>query len=258
MLECLLDQTFQNFELLIADDGSGDETRTLIESFSKRAPFPVHHFWHEDQGFRKARIHNEAVRHAQAPLLVFIDGDIVPERTFLEDHFNTFVEAQGQPYVLMGRRVELGAKITETLTPKNIRRRLRPLSLSHLRSQLSGDSRTWFRSVRVQNPALRSLLKLNSVKDLLGANFSLPKALFEQVNGYNEAIEGYWGEDGDLFIRLRNTGANMIGKKSFTVCYHLYHPQKAYDPERERSYQARLQDTHYLRCDLGLTADRKM
>ena len=43
-----------------------------------------------------------------------------------------------------------------------------------------------------------------------GANTSLPKALFEQVGGYDESFSGYGGEDPDLGYRLKQAGARFV------------------------------------------------
>ena len=49
-------QTFRNFELVIADDGSGPETAVLIEQMRSTVFYPIQHIWQEDEGFQKSRI----------------------------------------------------------------------------------------------------------------------------------------------------------------------------------------------------------
>jgi hypothetical protein len=73
-----------------------------------------------------------------------------------------------------------------------------------------------------------------------------------KVNGYNEDYESYWGEDGDLFIRLRNTGAEIIGLKGFAIQYHLDHPRLEPDPKSQAKYQKLLNDSTYVRCANGV------
>ena len=57
-------QTVAPSEIIVADDGSREETRLLIDSF--RATLPIKHVWHEDDGFRKTKILNDALRVATA------------------------------------------------------------------------------------------------------------------------------------------------------------------------------------------------
>src|SRR3989304_4496070 len=74
------------FELLVADDGSTDETRRVIGEFKSRAAFPVTHVWHEDRGFRAAAVRNRTLAATQADYIVFSDGDCVPAPRFVAQH----------------------------------------------------------------------------------------------------------------------------------------------------------------------------
>src|SRR5215472_13083917 len=67
-------QTRRDFELIVADDGSGEATRRTIERFARKAPFAVFHVWQEDAGFRKCKILNAAIERAGGDYLVFLDG----------------------------------------------------------------------------------------------------------------------------------------------------------------------------------------
>src|SRR5690625_3672381 len=76
-------QSFQDFEVLVADDGSTSETADLIHRLQQHVSFPLHHIWHEDRGFRKCDILNKAVAAAHTDYLVFSDGDCIPRADFL-------------------------------------------------------------------------------------------------------------------------------------------------------------------------------
>src|SRR4030066_126824 len=75
-------QTFRNFEIILADDGSNQNVISEIESLSKQISFPFIHVWQEDKGFRKNSILNSAIRVSSADYLIFIDGDFFPHRNF--------------------------------------------------------------------------------------------------------------------------------------------------------------------------------
>src|SRR4029077_15497863 len=79
-------QLYPPREVLIADDGSTEPTRSLIEQWKDRSRVPVIHLWHPDEGFRKTIILNRAINKAQGEYVVFLDGDCVPHARFIGDH----------------------------------------------------------------------------------------------------------------------------------------------------------------------------
>ena len=85
-LQSLRTQTDLNFEIVIVDDGSKEETRHKIFEFQKDFSVPIHHLWQEDLGFRKSRILNQGIAHAQGDYLVFLDGDCIVQPDFIAQH----------------------------------------------------------------------------------------------------------------------------------------------------------------------------
>ena len=79
-------QTFKDFEVIVADDGSREDVVARLEELMARQPFPVTHLWQEDCGFRKNRMLNKAVVQSRAEYLIFLDGDCIPHRKFVEEH----------------------------------------------------------------------------------------------------------------------------------------------------------------------------
>ena len=49
-------QNCLDFEIIIADDGSGIETREVINTFKSKSQLKINHVWHEDNGFQKTKI----------------------------------------------------------------------------------------------------------------------------------------------------------------------------------------------------------
>ena len=70
-------QTFKDFEVIVADDGSREDVVARLEELMARQPFPVTHLWQEDCGFRKNRMLNKAVVQSRAEYLIFLDGDCI-------------------------------------------------------------------------------------------------------------------------------------------------------------------------------------
>lgn len=81
-------QSTKDFEIVIADDGSREETRVLIERMRQESPVPIQHIWQEDDGFQKCRIMNKAILAAKGEYLIFTDGDCIPRSDFVEQHLN--------------------------------------------------------------------------------------------------------------------------------------------------------------------------
>ena len=73
-------------EVVLADDGSGAETRKLFTEWSAGKSFRCEHVWQKKEGFRRARILNEAIAVARSEYIVFLDGDTVPHGWFVADH----------------------------------------------------------------------------------------------------------------------------------------------------------------------------
>jgi glycosyltransferase involved in cell wall biosynthesis len=88
ILSALSIQRYKNFEVLVADDGSDIKTSEFISVSSLHLPFKIKHVYHEDKGFRKNKILNEAIKKSNTNYLVFIDGDCIPHSEFIYQHFH--------------------------------------------------------------------------------------------------------------------------------------------------------------------------
>jgi hypothetical protein len=234
-------------EILFCDDGSGGETARIIEDFQSRTRFAVHHVWQEHQGFRKCRILNQALRQARGETMIFLDGDCVPHRRYIEDH----LRMQEEGRYLAGRRVELGPEISATLTPETVRAGF--FDWPHPRffwSVLRGDSEYPQRSVRVPWSKLRSLLKMDRVVDLKGCNYSVSRKALEAINGFDEAYEGYGREDTDVEIRLQNLGLKIKSLKGLALQFHVWHPRRDFTPANDDRLEE-LKRSGRVRCELG-------
>lgn len=240
-------QTRAPDEVLIADDGSGPETARLVESWRARLPVPLRHVWQVDRGFRKGRIANEAAGRAAGDQLIFLDGDAIPHRRFVDDHAR--LAATGK--VLCGRRVRLGPKLSPQVDPELVRRgRLESLFGPVARSALTGDTARFTLGIRL--PTLLARCFHPRSRKLMGVNFSLPRSAFARVNGYDERW-GNWGEDRDLELRLRRSGMPFYPLLNRAVVYHLHHETRAMTPAtRELLAAAERSDRTW--CEAGLDA----
>lgn len=249
VLAALARQSFRDFEILLCDDGSGESTRAAVKAASPTLGVPLTHLWQENRGFRKCRILNEAIRRAEGELLVFLDGDCVPHRDFVGDHWKT-----REPGTFgAGRRVEVSRKIGERLSVADIRRGIfdRP-SFRLLLDQLFGESEGWNRTIRWgTRPWLRKLLRLDRVVDLKGCNFSAARADLVAINGFDEAYEGYGREDTDVEIRMLHLGLRRRSLKGIALQYHVWHERRGFTPANE-ALLGSARDSRRIRCERGI------
>lgn len=241
-------QTFDNFEVVVADDGSGPEIREVVAGVGRLSPFPIVHLWHEDRGWRKNVIMNSGIRAARADYLVFIDGDCLPGKDFLADHW-----AQREPgKVLLGRRVETSERWSQALTLEMITTgRFEHYGWREWLDGFRGRSLRVEDGIRIPSGLLRALL-LRNVRGMLGSNFSVARKDILAINGFDELYDGPGcGEDSDVQYRLSLIGITGKSMRNLAIQYHLWHPPtKVSDPCWDR-FEA-VKKTSEPRCAVGL------
>ena len=213
-------QTFRDFEIIIADDGSSEKVIEEIEKLSREISYPLIHLWHEDKGFRKNKILNRAIISSDSEYLIFIDGDCIPHKEFVKEH--CAYSAIGK--CLTGRRVNLSEKITGGLTVEKIKIGfLESNTLALIEDGLFGKSDNIERGFYFRNQFLRNFLNKKK-RGLLGCNFSLQKKDMLAINGFDERYElPSIGEDSDVQYRLELLNVEIVSLGNIAVQYHLYH-----------------------------------
>ncbi len=213
ILKSALKQTRMPDEILIADDGSAEMTRQVIENYIPEFSIPVRHVWHEDKGFRKAMILNKAIARSTSDYIVQVDGDCILHPKFIADHLSFAREG----LYLYGTRVRVKQKqVDEVLKQKKIyfhffskgiKKRPRSLRIPFL-------SR-WFGVCNTISPKFR------------GCNTSFWREDVMRINGYNDDMEGWGREDSELMIRLHNAGIKGRRLKFKGMVYHLDHSESS-------------------------------
>lgn len=213
-------QTFRDFEIIIADDGSNQNVIEGLEKLSRQISYPLIHLWHEDKGFRKNKILNGAITSSNSEYLIFIDGDCIPHKEFVKEHCD--YSAIGK--CLTGRRVNLSKKITDDLSVEEIKAGyLENNTLALVADGLFGKSDNVERGFYFRNKFLRNILNRKK-RGLLGCNFSLHKKDLLAINGFDERYElPSIGEDSDVQYRLELLNTEIISLGNIAVQYHLYH-----------------------------------
>ncbi len=196
-------------EVVIADDGSGDDTRRLIEREGQHFPVPIVHVWHEDTGFRLAAIRNKAIAQARGDYLVQIDGDIVVHSEFIAGHARF---ARRGSYV-QGSRALLSPDMTNRLfAAEDVVLRWHASGITHRTNAVYAP---WLsRFVRGASGALHRTR---------GCHMAFWRDDLIRVNGYDEQMEGWGREDSELALRLINAGVVRRNLKFSSVAFHLWH-----------------------------------
>ena len=226
-------QSCLDFEVIVADDGSGEETRSVVERHSAATPFRVVHVWQPDEGFRRAQAVNRAALRSRAPQLIFSDGHCLPSRTFVHEH----LEAARTGTFVVGGHIRLTAEYTASLTPERVERgefeRQGPLRERLELWQTHAKSLFYIAIQRRRRPRLR------------GLNFSVDRRSFFRVNGFDQTYKQFGGEDSDLRNRMQLNG--MRGRSIWhrARVFHLHHKG------REAHLQRQGASEYYRRPDLA-------
>ena len=248
-------QVHSPLEILIADDGSTQETKNLIKQWTSKSKIPIKHIWHEDIGHRKSKINNKAVNESTGNYLVFLDGDSIPHRYWIEDHVN----AARSDTVVCGRRVRLGPKISKQIDLEFLQsRKLESLTGPVLSSALEKDTKRYLLGIRLPKNVARCLHPKE--RRLMGVNFSLHKILFKRVGGYieydNKNFETTENvrEDAQLEIQLIKIGVLRYPLINQGIVYHLFHPErppnKKIDAKIQSQYLSALEERKLSKINL--------
>src|SRR5690554_7314698 len=212
-------QTYRQFEVVIADDGSNDETRQLLKRMEPELFYSIVHVWHEDRGFQKSQTLNKAIVNCNTEYIIMSDGDCIPRKDFVEQH----VKYREEGYFLSGGYFMLPMNISEAISKEDIYSE-QCFNVSWLK-QL--DLKPSFKNNKLLSGPLKSFL-LNSFTPTNaswnGHNASGWKKDIVAINGFDERMQ-YGGQDRELGERLMNYGIKSKQIRYNAVVLHLDHPR---------------------------------
>ena len=225
MVEACFAQDDGNFEIIIADDGSTNNTREAVAALQARSPVPLKHVWQEDIGFRAARVRNLGTLAAEGDYIVFLDGDCVPQKDFVSNHR----KLSRRGYLVSGSRVLLSERFTKRLLQDHID--IQRLGvLDKLKLRLAGDANKFLQTV-VNWPDLGRESKRFTWRRIKSCNLAVWRSDLDLVNGFDESFTGWGHEDSDLVVRLFNAGVLRKDGAFATEVYHLWHREAQRDQE---------------------------
>ncbi|WP_166258910.1 glycosyltransferase family 2 protein [Marinobacter salicampi] len=243
-------QSLSEFRVIIADDGSREDTGLLIDTYREHGILDIDHVWQEDDGFRKCEILNKAIAQTDCDYLIFTDGDCIPEPGFIETH-----RRLAEPgYFLSGGYIKLTMPVSKAISDDDIRSG-RVFDASWLVAQgQPKNHKLW----KLSRSALARKL-LNAVTPAAaswnGMNSSTWTKDLMAVNGFNEDMQ-YGGLDRELGERLWNYGHKSRQIRYSTVCLHLDHARGYSRPDvwaKNRAIRKAVKENGTFWADNGIT-----
>jgi glycosyltransferase involved in cell wall biosynthesis len=251
-LEGLFCQDDLNFEIIIADDGSRPDTAELIAMYSQISPVPIKHIYHEDKGFRAAKIRNKAVLNCSGDYLIFLDGDCIALPHFIARHRKLAKNAHFVP----GNRILFNQSFTQTIIDQRQLIHKTPL-LTFVMWRLQKKINRLLPLIYLPFNQFR-LLRLNYWGGAMTCNLAVWKEDFYAVNGFDECFYGWGYEDSDLIVRLIHHGVKRKEGRFALPVFHLWHKQND-RYQQENNYQLlmqRVNDSFFIRAEKGIYESR--
>lgn len=244
-------QDVKDFDILIADDGSRDETRQLIRRLRTELALPITHVWQPHKGyFGKQAILNRALVIAKSDYIIIADGDVIPRR----DYIRTHLDLRSPGRFLAGGDFRMSDAPTKALTLDDVRSG-RAFDYQFLLSKGQAPTRRrvklWPRSFLT-----RAIDAVNvSNARFSGSNASAWKADLLKVGGWDESFHAPGKDDTDLGCRLNHIGVRGRHTRHNTICIHMEHGSGNYSPEgRRRNLEllAETRDKRLTRARIGV------
>jgi glycosyltransferase involved in cell wall biosynthesis len=203
-------------EIIVGDDGSTEETKQTIDKFRENCTTRVVHVWQPDEGFKLSQIRNKSFAAASKEYVIQIDGDVILNKLFIEDHLS-FAKKK---VFIAGTRSLLTNLSTEQI--------LEEKAIDGVAKRYELDKRYNARRIPIAAHLYFQLQKgIAQTKYVLGANMSFWRHDLLAVNGYNESYSGWGKEDNDLAIRLFNAGIQIHSLRFAAIIYHLKHNESS-------------------------------
>jgi len=249
VIKTALRQTVLPKEIVVADDGSTEESFEVTRELRKETDVPIVHVWQEDKGFRLNRSRNNAIAVASGEYIALLDGDCFIGPHYIEDHAGaarpgfyvagtrTHLLAERRDYVLRTGDVRIGVFTSGTT------KRLHSIR-SRLLSRLTSETGTLDEEI---SPVER--------RGVAGANLAFWRDDALKVNGFDERFEGYGGDDVEFANRLTRAGIRRYKLEHLAVAYHFAHGGRVYDFEevKQKCADATRVEGYRVPDDFGVT-----
>jgi len=180
-IKSILNQTFQNFEIIIVDDGSTDNTHEILQPFLMRFSEKIKYYYQRNSGAPAAK--NTGIRESKSDIIAFLDSDDIWLPDKLEKSL-AFLEQNNYQWVTTAAYRQNGAN-----------REIRKIPNEFL--QRKGE----------EIALLKNGIFFFSSVLIIPSGVMLRKICFQKVGLFDESLRV--GEDTDMWLRLEESG--LIG-----------------------------------------------
>lgn len=229
-LRALGRQTDPDFEIVIADDGSGPQTAQVIERWASRLPVAVRHVWQQHDGFRAAEMRNRGILASGGNYCIFLDGDCLARPDFIATH-----RRLAEPgWFVAGNRILLSRKLTGAVLASGLPAESWDFpKLVHERF-LGGVNRL-LPAIRAPLGPLRKVYH-GAWEGAKTCNLAVARSDLDRIDGFDTSYVGWGLEDSDLIVRLFHASVRRKDGRFATGVLHLWHPEanRSGLPENER------------------------
>lgn len=218
-------QSYKDFEVIVADDGSNQETTDVVNRIKAESNLSIQHIWQEDNGFQKCQIMNKAIVASQGDYLIFTDGDCIPHRDFVKNH----VELSAPNTFLSGGYFKLPLDVSRKITKQHV---INGEATAPKWLLKNGVPFTFKVSKLYSNPFWGKVLDALTTTRATwnGHSASTWKELVMQTNGFDERMQ-YGGQDREFGERLMNMGVKKRQVRYRCSCVHLDHGREYARPD---------------------------
>ncbi|PCI63548.1 MAG: glycosyl transferase family 2 [Gammaproteobacteria bacterium] len=215
-------------EVIVADDGSTEETKKVVTNLQATSPFPIIHVWQKDNGFQKTKILNKALLEVMGEYVIFTDGDCIPRNDFIKVHKKN----ASKGYFLSGGYFKLPRHTSKFITQHDIKNG-NAFNMNWLTN--NGLKKT-YKTLKLtasgwQQKFLNFITPASATWNGHNASGWLTDIL--NAKGFDERMQ-YGGEDRELGERLFNAGIKSKQLRYSAIVVHLDHDRSYVEPEMKQ------------------------
>jgi glycosyltransferase involved in cell wall biosynthesis len=219
VLRSLARQGDPDFEIIVADDGSGPATAKLVEAWKTKISRRIERVWHTDHGFRAAEIRNRAILAARGGYCIFLDGDCIVRSDFVATH-----RRLAEPgWFITGNRILLSRELTTNVLREKSTPEIWDAKRWLLERWRGGVNRLTALLHLPLGPLRR--MRVRAWEGARSCNLAIWRVDLDRVDGFDADYEGWGKEDSDIIVRLLHAGVRRKDGVFATGVIHLWHPE---------------------------------